>query len=561
MDRLCLVCYHILYKNIWEALQLLIDIFTSDNKFHRQLDELIEQNKALGLRVDALLEQNARLIQQNEEKDALIASLSDTVDALNKTVADLNSTIAENEKANAISAAKIAALEEKVKEQEVRLHKNSHNSSKPPSSDGLKKPKIPNLRTKTGKSKGGQPGHEGKTLEFTADPTETIRHMAKGCAGCPHAGECTRLYCTNEARQVTNVSIEVSVIEHRIVDVPECPMSGGRMTGEFPKGVNAPMQYGTDVLALAATLNTEGAMGADRVHQVLGGAFGIPLSPATVLSATKRCAEAVTDTYSEIGSRIADGDLAHFDETSTRMNGTNLWAHAAATDEYTHLSICDKRGEAGMREAGILQRFKGVAVTDCWSPYWAFVSIIHALCCAHLLRELIGIIENYANQSWAKAFKELLLEMKSTKERLVASGKTEASYYYKHKFSKEYDRIIQLGHSENPEPPPPPGRKKGRKKKGKVLALIVRLEKHKADVCRFFDDFSVPFDNNEAERSCRIIKVKTKVSGCFRTKEGAQDFAKVQSYTATGKKHGIPAYEAIRQAFLGNPDCVLSYTT
>ena len=185
---------------------------------------------------------------------------------------------------------------------------------------------------------------------------------------------------------------------------------------------------------------------------------------------------------------------AHFDETSTRVNGTNLWAHVAATSEYTHLSICDKRDEAGMREAGILPRFKGIAVTDCWSPYWKFAPIVHALCCAHLLRELKGFMENYENQSWANAFKELLLEMKAAKERLVVSGETEAGYCYKHKFSTEYDRIIQLGHSKNPEPTPPPGKKKGRKKEGKVLALIVRLEKHKADVCRFFDVFSVSFD-------------------------------------------------------------------
>ena len=453
----------------------------------------------------------------------------------------------------------IIELREENRELKARLNQNSHNSSKPPSSDGLRKPQRPNLRSKTGKKRGGQFGHKGKTLQFVSNPTKVELHMAKDCEGCPHAAECRRTYTANEPRQVTDISFTVSVVEHRLVDVPNCLRRGGRMVGEFPQGVNSPLQYGSNLLALCAVLNTEGAMSVNRVSKILGGAFNVSLSPATVLAATRKCAEAVDDVYNEIGARIANEPLAHFDETSVRIDGKNHWAHVAATRDYTHLAVSVKRGSEGMREAGVLPFFNGIAVTDCWQSYWRFPNVVHATCGVHLLRELIGVIENDDKQSWAIDFKKLLKEMKTTKDDLLNTGILEATSEQKRKFSDNYDELLKHAREENPDLSFLQKGKRGRKKKGKVLALIERLENLKDAVCRFFNDFFVPFDNNEGERSCRIFKVKTKIAGCFRTVARATDFANVLSYTATGKKRGHSAFESICLALQGKPESVLAF--
>ena len=175
----------------------------------------------------------------------------------------------------------------------------------------------------------------------------------------------------------------------------------------------------------------------------------------------------------------------------------------------------------------------------------------HSICLAHLLRELNGIIENHGEQTWPVDFKKFLLKMKKLKEKAVSEGKEELSRYHLQKISRQYDEIIKTAHKENPQPEKEPGRK-GRRKKGKVLALVERLEKYKGEVCRFIKDFRVAFDNNQAERDLRMIKTKTKVSGCFRTEEGIRNYLTVMSYVGTAKKHGKNAYEAIKSIFENN---------
>ena len=180
----------------------------------------------------------------------------------------------------------------------------------------------------------------------------------------------------------------------------------------------------------------------------------------------------------------------------------------------------------------------------------------HAICCAHLLRELNGIIENHPEQTWAVSFKNLLLEMKKVKDKAVISDKDELSYYYLHKFDMKYDSILKTAYKENPLPDETP-KKRGRKKKNKVLNLICRLDKYKESVCLFIKDFSVPFDNNQAERDIRMVKVKTKVSGCFRNESGANEYLKIMSCVGTARKHGINAFTTIREALNGNTEVIL----
>jgi transposase len=204
----------------------------------------------------------------------------------------------------------------------------------------------------------------------------------------------------------------------------------------------------------------------------------------------------------------------------------------------------------------VLPAFSGIAVHDCWAPYWKY-PVTHSLCCAHLLRELNGVEENHPKQTRAAGFKKLLLAMKKSKEKAVEKGEAQLSRYKLNVFEQEYEQLIAQANKENPLTKTAE-KKRGRKKKGKVLSLVERLNKYKTSVCLFIKNFSVPFDNNQAERDIRMIKTKTKVSGCFRSIEGAKDYLKIMSYVGTAKKQKINPYEAIRKAILGSPGFIFA---
>ena len=254
---------------------------------------------------------------------------------------------------------------------------------------------------------------------------------------------------------------------------------------------------------------------------------------------------------------LAASAVANYDETGTRVDGKTVWVHNASNEDYTHLSVHEKRGVAGMDAGGVLPLFSGIAVHDCWAPYWAYPGIVHALCCAHLLRELVAVEENHPKERWATAFKQLLLAMKAAKEKAVAKGKTALSRYHLTKFERLYQRIIAQAKRSNPVFESGE-KKRGRKKKGKIRSLVERLATYKESICLFIKNIAVPFDNNQAERDIRMVKTKTKVSGCFRSMDGARDYLTIMSYVGTAKKQKINPYEAIRQAILGKPDIIFA---
>jgi len=334
-------------------------------------------------------------------------------------------------------------------------------------------------------------------------------------------------------------------------------MHGGERLGNFPKDIKATVQYGKNLQALVVALNTVGAVSVNRTHEILSSVFNIPLATGTIKNMVTRCAGLLSDTYEQIRKKMAALGLIHCDETGTRADGKTWWVHNASDSLFTFLSINRKRGWLGMNDAGILPEFRGIVVHDCWGSYWKYTDCIHAVCCAHLLRELNGIEENHPEQTWVKEFKELLLEMKKVKDKAVEQEKEAVSYYHLHKYDKRYDEIIKKAYEENPLPEST-GKKRGRKKKTKVLNLVSRLENYKESVCLFIKNLCVPFDNNQAERDLRMIKVKTKVSGCFRSEEGAQEYLTIMSYIGTAHKHGINGYKAIREALLGNPDIIFN---
>ena len=246
----------------------------------------------------------------------------------------------------------------------------------------------------------------------------------------------------------------------------------------------------------------------------------------------------------------------HFDETGTRVDGKTFWVHNASDHQYTWLTLNRKRGEQGIREGSVLPDFSGIAVHDCWAPYWKF-DAIHAVCNAHLLRELEGVTDNHPEQKWSKRFREMLLAMKNDRDKAFAAGETELRYWQLQKYERQYTEILRMACKENPLPEPKAG-KKGRPKRGKVRALIDRLEKYRESVCLFIKNFQVPFDNNQAERDIRMVKVKTKVSGCFRSEDGAKDYLRIMSYVGTARKRGFNAFEAIKNAITGSPEFIFT---
>ena len=500
----------------------------------------------------ALTEFEKILLQKLEEKDQLIMSLQNTIlmlqdsaKATAETINELNKTVAE--------------LRQTIAELKEKLNKNSNNSSKPPSSDGYNKPPAPkSLRGKSGKKSGGQKGHEGTNLA-KADPDHVIPCMPSKCTGCPRHDECRAKAEVLERRQVFDAVVKIEVTEYEKLRVTDCPLHGWTKEGIFPTGVNAAVQYGENLQSLVVALNTVGAVSVCRTREILSNVFGIPLSEGTITSMVSRCAGKLTDVLSRIGRLVTGSPVGNADETGFRVEGKLHWAHVLCNDRFTLISLSEKRGWKGMEKIGFLTRFHNILVHDCWASYWKFPDVTHAVCCAHLLRELTGIEENNPGLTWPKRFKALLLEMKRARDRAVGKGKPELSYYYHHKFSIRYDQIIEKAYQETPEPALSSDKKKrGRIKRGKALALVDRLKELKGAVCLFTKNFLVPFDNNQAERDLRMIKAKTKISGCFRTKKGAQEYLDIMSYVSTAKKHGSNAYEAIKNAILGTPDYIFS---
>ena len=442
----------------------------------------------------------------------------------------------------------IAEQSTKIADLEARLNQNSTNSSQPPSRDLFPKPRS--LRKPSGKKAGGQSGHKGKGLKLPQPPDVIVQHHPVECVDCDHADECMEPKQVSDRRYEVDIEIKTITTEHQRLCV-QCPRTNEMVTGNFPIGITSTVQYGVNLEALAVCLNTIGMVSLNRTHELLSGIFGVPLSVGTIATMVKKCADAVRKTVSDVKDALLREPLIHFDETGIRVDKITYWAHIACTENLKYIFITEKRGKKGMDAAGILPNYVGTGIHDCWGPYFKYILIRHGLCCAHLLRELIAVLENF-HQKWAQKLIDLLLEMKKTKEELILDGQYQAPEQVWQKYSQKYDEILEEALAQNPLPEKDPN-KKGRPKRGKVRALIDRLVLRKEQWLLFFTDFSVPFTNNQAERDFRLVKVKQKVSGGFRTEEGAKDFAAITSFVGTARKRGISPFCAVKDALLNQP--------
>ncbi len=431
-----------------------------------------------------------------------------------------------------------------------QLAKDSHNSGKPPSSDGLKKRKTKSQRRKGQHPKGGQPGHKGGTLNMVDDPDHIAPHPVDVCPHCQTDLSIVKV-TGYERRQVFDIPpIQIEVTEHQAA-VKQCPCCHKEVKGDFPDSVTQPTQYGPHILAQASYLNNYHFIPLARTEEVLTDFYGQSPSESVIMAANQRLASATQGSLASIKEQLVAARVVNFDESGLRAIGKLHWLHVASTPDLTHYHVHEKRGQEGMAAGGILPRFQGHAVHDHWAAYLAFGQSQHTFCNAHHLRELEFIHEQY-QQSWAVDMAQLLRdihqEVKATPVPAMSLPADRLLHY-----SAAYDKILADGLAANPPSTDPPPKKRGRPKQTPPKNLLDRLQTHKTGVLAFMADFDIPFDNNLAEQDIRMMKVKQKVSGTFRTKEGADTFAAIRSYISTARKQGHNAITAVYGAFVGHP--------
>ena len=445
----------------------------------------------------------------------------------------------------------IGQLVERVQTLEDQVAKNSRNSSKPPSNDGLSKPARRSLQKHGKRKSGGQKGHKGHTLEAVEHPDHIVEHHVDRCAHCHGSLEGVEASAV-EKRQVFDLpEVQIEVTEHR-AEVKICPKCGEVTKAEFPSDVTQPAQYGIRLKAQGVYLNQNHHIPLGRTCEILFDLYGHAPSEATILASGEEMARNVESVNEGVKEYLVlTAEPVHCDETGMRVAGKLHWTHVASTKRATCLVVHPKRGRKALDEINILPRREGLAVHDDFISYDQYSGLDHVRCNAHHLRELEFVVERY-EQSWAEDMIQLLLDIKEAMEEVKKQGGTELRKSRQLDFEMRYDQLIEEGLKANP-PPDTWKKKRGRKKQSPPKNLLDRLQRYKREVLAFMYDVNAPFDNNLAERDLRMVKLKQKVSGCFRTMAGAQTFCQIRSYISTAKKNGERVFKALVSALEGRP--------
>lgn len=482
----------------------------------------------------------------SEKIEKLLATLPAEIRLVfEQILAILYTEFAEKE---AAFAAREAFLLEQVADLQAKIDLNSRTSSKPPSSDVYEKPAPKNSRTKSGRSAGGQQRHKGESLKMTATPDIIEKHDVLCCEKCQ--------------QDLSNFPAE-GYVKRQVLDIP--PITQLRYTehqsfhktcncghttqAKFPPGVDRYIQYGRNLKSFVAYLQDYQLLPYKRSQEFIKDLFGHDISQGTLFNMRKSTYNQLEDFEKELKALLCACVLAGFDETGMRVMTKLHWLHSCSTDKHAYYAIHEKRGEQAMNDIDILPQFEGIAIHDAWASYYKF-ACQHGLCNAHILRELAFIEQRY-EQAWATAMIELLIAMKKAKENAIEKGKTKLAASTLAKYRRKYKNLLQQGFQDNPFTAPTQ-KKRGRPKKTKARNLLERLEKYDEDILRFLYDFKVPFDNNFSERDIRMMKLKQKISGCFRSVEGAKMFARVRSFIITAKKQKYNILEAFKDLFSKN---------
>jgi transposase len=468
-------------------------------------------------------------------------TLAELIDALRRDVDSLRAENTALRQENATIRQDNAALKQQVADLRRRLDKNSSNSSKPPSSDGLKKPPrvFKSLRGRSGKTSGGQVGHKGDTLRLMDKPDRIECHAATACRHC-EACLTAAMVMGVERRQVFDLpQSRLEVTEHR-ASVYRCHHCSGVTKAAFPDAVTAPVQYGPHVRAAAVYLNVQQLIPEDRVCEAMADLFAAAsLCPASVVTWTAEAAEVQAPVVAHLAASVVAAKVRHLDETGFRI-GKTRWLHSASTAVYTYYRVGAKRGDVPRTMAD------GVIVHDHFKPYSTLRGVQHALCNAHHLRELQALIE-IEREPWAGVMHALLRAANKQVREAKTGGAVALAQADKQHIAAAYDAALAMGFAlhENQVPLVRTPGARGRPPRRTGHNLLLRLRDRKADVLRFTEDFEVPFTNNQAEQDIRMMKLRMKISGGFRTVAGADIFATMRSVISTARKHGINILRAL----------------
>ncbi len=444
----------------------------------------------------------------------------------------------------------VQVLTVRLTELEARLNQDSHNSHQPPASDGpaQKRPHPRSLRKRSGKKRGGQAGHPGVTRALVDDPDLIVAHVPAVCSGCG-ASLAAALEIDRERRQVIEIpKPQPEVTDHQAVQLA-CLVCATVTAGIFPPEVSQPVQYGPRTKAAAVYLQTYQLLPYERTVEALGDLFGVYPSEGTLATAQALAYTRLAPVEQAIAQALRQAAVGHADETGVRVAGRSAWVHVFSTSLLTFYAHHAKRGRIAFDAIGLLIGFLGRRVHDAWGPYLNLPGL-YALCNAHLLRELIGLNED-TGQAWVPKLIKLLLSMQAAVADAQAAGKTALRPKQLAGYEAAYTRFIQEGLRANP--PPKPTGKRGRPKQTPARNLLDRLVTHRAAILSFLHDFRVPFDNNQAERDLRMLKVKQKVSGCFRSTQGADQFCRIRGYISTLRKQGYSVLDGLTSVFAGQP--------
>ena len=472
-------------------------------------------------------------------KKVLVKDL--TIRILIEKVEELSRRVRELEEENKILRHENSILKSEVADLRSRLESNSHNSNKPPSSDGYKKQTVkPGLPKDKSSSQGGQKGHKGHTLQQVESPDKIVTCLPGICT-CGHEFKKEQLILS-EKRQVFDIpQPKLEITEYQIFKAC-CPVCGQEHKGIAPEGVNAPAQYGNKVKAFAVLLNVQYKLPFKKIQLLFSDLFGYPINESTISTAGEICYEKLEESERIIKSKIVSDNVVHADETGLRTAGKLHWLHTATTRLYTYLFVHEKRGSGAIQSnKSILRDYIGWLVHDCWGSYFNLGKLKHAICGAHILRELEGLIETRESK-WAKVFKLFLLFVYKMpfEERVIRRKQIES----------RYDRICEIGEKAESPPVKTTGRK-GRYKRTKGRNLVERLIREKDAVLAFAFNKEVPFTNNLAERDIRPAKVKQKISNCFRTFRGAEIYARIEGFISTARKNKRCVFQELCTTFEG----------
>lgn len=426
-----------------------------------------------------------------------------------------------------------------------RVSKNSSNSSKPPSSDPNR---LKSTRAKTDKNTGGQKGHKGSTLKQTDKPDE-VEKIKLDKRTLPRGK--TYKDVGFEVRQVFDIYVSRLVTEYQAQVLED--ESGKRYIAPFPEGVNKAVQYGSTLKAHAVYMSQYQLLPYKRIEEYFKQQLHIPISQGSIFNFNKEAYEKLGEFDGLVKDALAKASLMHVDETGVNIAGKRHWLHCASNQFWTSFMAHEKRGSEAMDSMNIIPRFEGVLCHDHWKAYYRYKKCLHSLCNAHHLRELTFAHEQ-DKQHWAGKMKVWLEEV----NKVVNQDGGELNQEKAKQYWLEYRKLLSEAELECPPPDEKERKgKRGRLKRSKSRNLLERLMKYEADTLRFMENAEVPFTNNQGERDIRMTKVQQKISGSFRSMDGAKIFCRIRGYLSTCKKQGVTSGYAMELLFKGKlPDFI-----